>query len=137
MVKNMQKQLQQLVAFHKAFGHPYRESFERELPMDTILLRQSLMTEEVKEWTNDAIRQEPITMRAKELADIAVTLFGTVVAEGLQDVFEQVFDAVMVSNMSKLGRDGKPVLREDNKILKGPDYKVADLSFLNAINETV
>lgn len=133
----MQKQLQQLVAFHKAFGHPYRESFEQELPMDTILLRHSLMTEEVKEWTNDAIRQEPITLRAKELADILYVVIGTVVTEGLQDQIEQVFDAVHESNMSKLGRDGKPIYREDGKILKGEDYNVADLSFLNAINETV
>ena len=35
------------------------------------------------------------------------------------------------SNMSKLGDDGKPVLREDGKILKGKNYSPADLSFLN------
>jgi predicted HAD superfamily Cof-like phosphohydrolase len=32
------------------------------------------------------------------------------------------FDEVMNSNMSKLGEDGKPILLEDGKILKGPNY---------------
>ena len=26
------------------------------------------------------------------------------------------------SNMSKLGKDGKPIYREDGKVLKGPNY---------------
>ena len=30
---------------------------------------------------------------------------------------------VHTSNMSKLGDDGKPIRREDGKILKGPNYK--------------
>jgi len=37
---------------------------------------------------------------------------------------------VHASNMSKLGDDGKPVRREDGKVLKGPNYKPADLSDL-------
>jgi predicted HAD superfamily Cof-like phosphohydrolase len=35
----------------------------------------------------------------------------------------EAFKRVHTSNMSKLGDDGKPVLREDGKILKGPNYK--------------
>jgi|TARA_R110000796_G_scaffold30266_4_gene80981 hypothetical protein len=44
-------------------------------------------------------------------------------------VFE-AFQLVHQSNMSKLGTDGKPIFREDGKVLKGPNYKAPDLSFL-------
>ena len=42
----------------------------------------------------------------------------------------QAFLLVHESNMSKLGEDGKPILREDGKVLKGPNYKAPDLSHL-------
>ena len=44
-----------------------------------------------------------------------------------------VFDAFQLvhqSNMSKLGPDGKPIFREDGKVLKGPNYRAPDLSGL-------
>jgi predicted HAD superfamily Cof-like phosphohydrolase len=34
----------------------------------------------------------------------------------------EVFEEIQRSNMSKLGEDGKPIYREDGKILKGPNY---------------
>ena len=46
------------------------------------------------------------------------------------DVFMEAFDRVHQSNMSKLGADGKPIYREDGKVLKGPNYKKPDLSDL-------
>lgn len=47
----------------------------------------------------------------------------------VRTVFE-AFHRVHDSNMSKLGDDGKPVYREDGKILKGPNYKAPDLTDL-------
>jgi len=44
--------------------------------------------------------------------------------------FEEAFRRVHASNMSKLGDDGKPIRREDGKVLKGPNYKPADLTDL-------
>lgn len=44
--------------------------------------------------------------------------------------FDRIFAEVHRSNMSKLGDDGKPIYREDGKVLKGPNYSPADLSFL-------
>ena len=35
---------------------------------------------------------------------------------------DEALDRVHHSNMSKLGRDGKPIYRDDGKVLKGPDY---------------
>lgn len=46
--------------------------------------------------------------------------------------FDRIFAEVHRSNMSKLGDDGRPVFREDGKVLKGKNYSPADLSFLNS-----
>ena len=45
-------------------------------------------------------------------------------------VVTEAFARVHESNMSKLGADGKPILREDGKVLKGPNYKKPDLTDL-------
>lgn len=39
------------------------------------------------------------------------------------DKFDEAFRRVHISNMSKLGDDGKPIYREDGKVLKGPNYQ--------------
>lgn len=130
----MQKQLNQLIEWHTKFQVPYRtepcpfEDSDKNLKL--LRLRARIMTEEVKEWAEAAAYNMDIDHRAKELADILYTVFGTIITEGLQDKIEQVFDAVHESNMSKLGPDGKPVKRADGKVLKGPNYKEPDLSFL-------
>lgn len=61
----------------------------------------------------------------KELADILYVTVGTAVALGLP--IQEAFDEVHRSNMSKLGEDGKPILREDGKVLKGPNYTQANI----------
>ena len=40
----------------------------------------------------------------------------------MQHKIEEVFEEIQRSNMSKLGEDGKPIYREDGKVLKGPNY---------------
>lgn len=65
---------------------------------------------------------------AKELADILYVCHWTAATIGI-DVNE-AFRRVHASNMSKLGPDGKPVKREDGKVLKGPGYHAPDLSDL-------
>ena len=47
---------------------------------------------------------------------------GTIIAHGFQDKIEEIYDEIQKSNMSKLGSDGKPIYREDGKVLKGPHY---------------
>ena len=56
------------------------------------------------------------------LKDIQVVTLGTEVEMGLQKISEPMFDEVMASNMSKLDENGKPIYREDGKILKGLMY---------------
>ena len=52
------------------------------------------------------------------------------IAENMNWDIEQALRRVHKSNMSKLGDDGKPIKREDGKVLKGPNYQPPDLSDL-------
>jgi predicted HAD superfamily Cof-like phosphohydrolase len=63
---------------------------------------------------------------AKELSDLLYVAFGT--ADLLGIPLDMAYAEVHESNMSKLGEDGKPVLREDGKVLKGPNYREADMT---------
>lgn len=47
-----------------------------------------------------------------------------------EEVFKEAFDRVHTSNMSKLDKNGNPILRDDGKVMKGPDYKKPDLTDL-------
>ena len=64
----------------------------------------------------------------KEIADNIYVLIGTAVTLGLP--LNEVFNRVHASNMSKLGEDGKPIYREDGKVLKGPNYQPPHLEDL-------
>ena len=44
---------------------------------------------------------------------------------------------IFESNMSKLDEDGKPIYRDDGKVLKGPNYKAPSLSDLVKLNPEV
>jgi hypothetical protein len=47
-----------------------------------------------------------------------------------EDIFMEAFARVHDSNMSKLDSNGKPIIREDGKVMKGPNYKKPDLADL-------
>lgn len=75
-------------------------------------------------WVDVALNKQKL---AKELADLLYVVYGTADSFGIP--IDEVFAEVHASNMSKLV-DGKPVKREDGKVLKGPNYKPPDLSFV-------
>ena len=62
----------------------------------------------------------------KELADLVYVCYQY--AENMGWPLDETLDRVHKSNMSKLGEDGKPIYREDGKVLKGPNYQPPDLS---------
>ena len=64
----------------------------------------------------------------KELADLVYVCYQY--AENMGWFLDEALNRVHESNMSKLDKDGKPIYREDGKVLKGPDYKPPDLSDL-------
>jgi predicted HAD superfamily Cof-like phosphohydrolase len=49
-------------------------------------------------------------------------LCGTILSHGMQHKITEVFEEIQKSNMSKLGGNGKPIYREDGKVMKGPNY---------------
>jgi predicted HAD superfamily Cof-like phosphohydrolase len=60
----------------------------------------------------------------KELADLVYVAFQYAAAAGWE--LDVALDRVHKSNLSKLV-DGKPLKREDGKVLKGPNYQPANL----------
>jgi predicted HAD superfamily Cof-like phosphohydrolase len=62
---------------------------------------------------------------AKELADLVYVTYGTALVYNID--LDEALREVHKSNMSKLGEDGKPILRADGKVLKGPNYKPPDM----------
>ena len=82
-------------------------------------LRLELIREEFEELTV-ATNAMDIVEIADALTDILYVVYGAGHAFGID--LDECYHEVHRSNMSKLGADGKPIYREDGKILKGPDY---------------
>ena len=87
-------------------------------------LRLSLIKEELKE-LSEAMQKKDIVEVADALTDILYVTYGAGHAFGIN--LDKCFDEVQSSNMSKLGRDGKPIYNEFGKVMKGPDYFKPDL----------
>ena len=107
--------------FHDTFGLNYNDSPTVDLEKKIIELRFNLMKEENDEYI-EAARNNDIVEVADALGDMLYILCGTIIEHGMSDIIEDVFDEIQKSNMSKLGADGKPIYREDGKVLKGPNY---------------
>ena len=117
----MKKQLQAVYEFHHAFGLGIQNEPVGDLGGSKNLLRFNLMKEENEEYF-EAVQNNDITEIADALGDMLYILCGTILEHGLQHKIEEVFDEIQRSNMSKLGEDGKPIYREDGKVMKGPNY---------------
>lgn len=87
-------------------------------------LRLALIAEEVAELA-EAMENDDIVEVADALTDILYVVYGAGHAFGIN--LDHTFAEVQRSNMSKLGPDGKPIFREDGKVLKGPNYTKPDL----------
>lgn len=122
----MKKSLQAVQEFHRAFGLGVKEQPTVDLKTEKIRLRFELMKEENEEYLEAAVRGDMVEV-ADALGDMLYILCGTIIEHGMQDKIAEVFDEIQRSNMSKLGEDGKPVYREDGKVLKGPNYSAPDL----------
>ena len=116
----MKKQLDAVAEFHKAFKQ-VDGKWPRVLDKKEYELRWDLMDEENKEYL-EACEEGSLVEIADALGDQLYILCGTILKHGMQHIIEDVFDEIQASNMSKLGEDGQPILREDGKILKGDKY---------------
>tara|TARA_A100001011_G_C13999943_1_gene710909 strand:- start:222 stop:605 length:384 start_codon:yes stop_codon:yes gene_type:complete len=127
----MQNQLKSVKIFHEAFGIKISNKPTLELSKDILKLRHSLMVEENNEYLK-AIDERNLIEVADALGDMLYILCGTILTHGFQNLIEDIFDEIQTSNMSKLGDDGKPIFRNDGKVLKGPNYKKPNIKkFLN------
>ena len=124
--------------FHEVFGHPHPRAIHFQTP-EVRRLRISLIAEELKELsaelgvhihidigvaTHDFEVDHPKAM--KELTDLDYVVSGTFVAFGIPQ--EECMIEVHGSNMSKLDENGNVIYREDGKVLKGPNYRKADMA---------
>ena len=124
MIKN---ELNAVAKFHDAFGIESAESPSVNISEQTILLRHNLMKEENEEYLVAAQKKDLIEV-ADALGDMLYILCGTILSHGMQHKITEVFKEIQRSNMSKLGPDGKPIYREDGKVLKGPNYFKPDIA---------
>jgi predicted HAD superfamily Cof-like phosphohydrolase len=122
----MKNKIEAVKAFHKAFKLEYRETQKADLGVEKNTLRYNLMKEENEEYI-DAANNNDLVEVADALGDMLYILCGTIIEHGLQYKIEEVFDEIQRSNMSKLGKDGQPIYREDGKVLKGPNYFKPDI----------
>ena len=110
--------------FMSTFGQEVKKNSE--LSSEKInSLRISLIQEELEELTK-AIKDNDILEVADALTDILYVTYGAGHSFGIN--LDKCFDEVQKSNMSKLGKDGKPIYNEHGKVMKGPDYFKPDLS---------
>ena len=117
----MQKQLNAVKLFHETYGLGVSTEMKADLGKLKNELRFNLMKEENEEYL-EAVENNDIVEIADALGDMLYILCGTILEHGLQHKIEEVFDEIQRSNMSKLGEDGKPIYREDGKVMKGPNY---------------
>lgn len=92
---------------------------------ETVKLRLELIQEEVRE-LKDGIDKSNLVDIVDALCDILYVTYGAGHAFGID--LDDPFNDVHNSNMSKLDKDGKPIYREDGKVMKGPDYKPPNLA---------
>ena len=114
-------------AFSEAFKIPFSMSPTTALSSEGVALRHRLMEEENNEYLEAAEAGDLVEV-ADALGDQLYILCGTILSHGMQDVIEDVFREIQASNMSKLGENGLPILREDGKVMKGPHYFRPDIS---------
>jgi predicted HAD superfamily Cof-like phosphohydrolase len=127
----MKNKIKAVHEFHTAFGLGIQNSPTAELEINRNLKRNKLMREENEEYL-DAANNKDLVEVADALGDMLYILCGTIIEHGMQHKIEEVFNEIQKSNMSKLGADGKPIFREDGKVLKGPNYFKPDInSILN------
>ena len=84
-----------------------------------------MISEELEEF-REAIKKSDLKEAADALTDILYVTYGAGHAFGIN--LDKCFDEVQKSNMSKLGKDKKPIYNNEGKVMKGPNYFKPDLN---------
>lgn len=112
--------------FHETFQCYLQTAPNGNIPEKEMTVRLRLMQEELDEYELAAENSDIVGI-ADALTDLLYVVYGTIIAHGLQNVAEELFDEVHRSNMSKLDENGCPVFREDGKVLKSKLFSEPDL----------
>lgn len=114
----------------------WTEAFKQNIPKspdisdkDLCALVINLLKEEVEE-LEKAYADNDLVEVSDAMGDIQFVLDWGACRTGFYNIKETISTRVFESNMSKLGEDGKPILREDGKILKGPNFKKPEFADL-------
>jgi predicted HAD superfamily Cof-like phosphohydrolase len=111
--------------FHMAFDLPMRDIPGAEIDCHLARLRVALLEEEVGEFVTASQKGDLVGI-ADALADMAYVIYGTALTYGID--LDAVLREVHRSNMSKLGDNGKPLIRADGKVLKSDRYLPPDVA---------
>ena len=144
--------IHQVKEFHDAFGveTPSKPTISTE---ERRVLRVKLIAEELMElceasgvylWLDttstggmqvgESLKVPDLVEIADALTDLQYVVLGSCLEYGLPQ--QLIFDEVHSSNLSKLGKDGKPIYREDGKVLKGPSFYRPDIkSIIDSIGD--
>ena len=122
----IKKPIKAVTEFHNAFRLNVEYKPKSDISTEITELRYNLMKEENEEYLQ-AVKSNDLIEIGDALGDMLYILCGTIISDGFQDIIEAIFDEIQRSNMSKLGADGKPIYREDGKVLKGPNYFKPDI----------
>lgn len=115
----MDKKIQSVIEFNKAFNIVLNKK-PTLLNEDEFVLRYKLMMEELGEYRLACVNGDMLEV-CDAIVDLLYVLNGMIIAHGIQDVVEDMFNEVHRSNMSKL-ENGKPLYRHDGKVMKGSEY---------------
>jgi predicted HAD superfamily Cof-like phosphohydrolase len=113
-----------LAEFHQTFNLPMRYVPSADIDDALARLRVALLQEEVGEFVAASERGDLIGV-ADALADIVYVAYGTALTYGID--LDAVLHEVHRSNMSKLGSDDNPLIRDDGKVLKSERYFPPDV----------
>lgn len=105
--------------FHAAFGLPASELPTSDIDPRLASLRIALLEEEAGEFVIAAEKGDLVGI-ADALADVVYVAYGTALTYGID--LDAMLREVHRSNMSKLGADGQPVVRDDGKVMKSDRY---------------
>ncbi len=109
----------------------FMEAFGQEVLVEPVFpdfnlaaLRLDLIEEEVQE-LRDGLGKGSLLEVADALTDILYVVYGAGHSFGID--LDDCFNEVHRSNMTKLGEDGRPMYRDDGKVMKGPGYEEPNL----------
>lgn len=122
----MNKMQAQVQEFHEKFQRHVAKHAEMP-PLATMGRRIALIAEELGELSSAVLRDDFVEC-CDALGDILYVVFGSAVEMGVD--IEVVFDEIHRANMSKLARNGQPIITAGGKVVKGPDYRPPDIAGL-------